>query len=167
MRTGGTARVNGVLAVSRAIGNYLELKKYVIAEPEIMFRDVGDKDEFILIASDGLWDFLSDQESVDFARKLMGNTEYSLAQVSRFLVSLACERGSKDDVCVLVIDLRTSVGRLREEAASRATNNNYTTEEMSTELNLSDLTIGECDFSNQASACDPGPTPRHQRRRAW
>ncbi|XP_019056505.1 PREDICTED: protein phosphatase 2C 3-like [Tarenaya hassleriana] len=53
-------RVLGVLATSRAIGdNYL--KPYVICEPEVTITDRTDDDECLILASDGLWDVVSNE----------------------------------------------------------------------------------------------------------
>jgi serine/threonine protein phosphatase PrpC len=167
MRTGGTARVNGVLAVSRAIGNYIELKKYVIAEPEIFVREVNAKDEFMLMASDGLWDFLSDQESIDIARKLIANPDQTLAQVSKMLVCTACDRGSKDDVCVLVVDLRKHMTQLEE---SKRLSGNCLHEDLSKEVPLSNLELDDRvpgDRNGCRDQTDPALTPRRQYRQAW
>ncbi|XP_010557234.1 PREDICTED: probable protein phosphatase 2C 24 [Tarenaya hassleriana] len=53
-------RVLGVLAMSRAIGdNYL--KPYVSCEPEITITDRTDDDDCLILASDGLWDVVSNE----------------------------------------------------------------------------------------------------------
>ncbi|XP_029122489.1 probable protein phosphatase 2C 11 isoform X5 [Elaeis guineensis] len=57
----GTWRVGGVLAVSRAFGDKL-LKPYVVAEPEIQEEDIKGV-EFLIIASDGLWNVVSNEEN--------------------------------------------------------------------------------------------------------
>ncbi|XP_034587592.1 probable protein phosphatase 2C 52 isoform X2 [Setaria viridis] len=56
----GTWRVGGVLAMSRAFGNRL-LKQFVIAEPEIQEQEIDDELEFLIIASDGLWDVVPNE----------------------------------------------------------------------------------------------------------
>jgi protein phosphatase 1L len=59
----GTWRVGGVLAVSRAFGDRL-LKKYVVADPEIQEESITKDVEFVVLASDGLWDVVSNQNVV-------------------------------------------------------------------------------------------------------
>ncbi|KAG9136767.1 hypothetical protein Leryth_004527 [Lithospermum erythrorhizon] len=59
----GTWRVSGVLAVSRAFGDKL-LKPFVVAEPEIQEEEI-DGIEFIIIASDGLWNVISNKDASD------------------------------------------------------------------------------------------------------
>ncbi|KAK6158528.1 hypothetical protein DH2020_005842 [Rehmannia glutinosa] len=55
-----TARVEGVLAMSRAIGDSY-LKPYVISEPEVTFTRRDEEDEFMILGSDGLWDVVPDR----------------------------------------------------------------------------------------------------------
>eukprot|EP00899_Mesostigma_viride_P020482 jgi/Mesvir1/28435/Mv15858-RA.2 len=64
-------RVLGVLAMSRAIGD-VSLKPYVIPEPEVTVVDREEGDEFLILATDGLWDVVSNQEACDLARSKGG-----------------------------------------------------------------------------------------------
>ncbi|KHN07593.1 Protein phosphatase 2C 37 [Glycine soja] len=60
-------RVLGVLAMSRAIGdNYL--KPYVISEPEVMVTERTEEDECLILASDGLWDVVSNETACGVVR---------------------------------------------------------------------------------------------------
>ncbi|KAJ9156704.1 Protein phosphatase 2C isoform gamma [Pleurostoma richardsiae] len=70
-------RVNGNLALSRAIGDF-EFKKsaelapeqqIVTAYPDVMVHDLSDDDEFLVIACDGIWDCQSSQAVVEFVRR--------------------------------------------------------------------------------------------------
>lgn len=56
----GTWRVGGVLAVSRAFGDR-PLKRYVIPTPDIREEVLSEADECLILASDGLWDVISNQ----------------------------------------------------------------------------------------------------------
>ena len=69
--------LNGQLAVSRAVGDFhvddLKRKKDgspgpLIADPDIHIHLYEADDEFVLMASDGLWDVFSSQGAVTFAR---------------------------------------------------------------------------------------------------
>lgn len=51
----GIWRVHGSLAVSRAIGDQ-HLKQWVISEPEIKKLQLTSDCQFLIVASDGLWD---------------------------------------------------------------------------------------------------------------
>lgn len=46
----------------------------MIAEPEITSTEIVPGDDFVVIASDGLWDVFTSQEAVDFVRKVCAQT---------------------------------------------------------------------------------------------
>ncbi|KAH9619940.1 hypothetical protein KSS87_001307 [Heliosperma pusillum] len=53
------------LAMARAFGDFC-LKEYgVISVPEFAHRTLTDKDQFIVMASDGIWDVLSNEEVIE------------------------------------------------------------------------------------------------------
>lgn len=58
----GRWRVEGLLAVSRAIGD-ASLKPYVTSEPEVCEYDIGKDDWFLVLSSDGVWDVLDNEEA--------------------------------------------------------------------------------------------------------
>ncbi|XP_062210725.1 probable protein phosphatase 2C 30 [Phragmites australis] len=62
------ARVFGMLAMSRAIGDSY-LKPFVIANPEVRVVERRDgEDEFLILASDGLWDVVSNEVACNVVR---------------------------------------------------------------------------------------------------
>lgn len=122
-------RVLGMLAMSRAIGdNYL--KPYVIPEPEVTVTDRTDDDECLILASDGLWDVVSNDTACGVARMCLRAQKPSSAprspgnsgedkkdaalessnkpcsDASILLTKLALARHSTDNVSVVVVDLR-------------------------------------------------------------
>ncbi|KAK1284245.1 putative protein phosphatase 2C 2 [Acorus calamus] len=102
----GTWRIQGSLGVSRAIGDS-HLKQWVIAEPETTILRIKPETEFLILASDGLWEKVSNQEVVDvvkpFCMKSSGTS--SLLSACRKLTDLSRSRGSVDDITVMVIQL--------------------------------------------------------------
>lgn len=97
----GVWRVQGSLAVSRAFGD-AGLKRWVVAEPAVTRVPLLNAGcEFLVIASDGLWDKVGNQEAVDVVKRNGMNRVASCGE----LVELARRRGSRDDVTVMVIDL--------------------------------------------------------------
>lgn len=99
----GVWRIQGSLAVSRAIGDK-QLKRWVIAEPETQVIRIGPKDEFLILASDGLWDKVTNQEAVDIARPLcIGSDALQPLAACKKLVELAVSRGSLDDISVMAV----------------------------------------------------------------
>ncbi|KAK9822800.1 hypothetical protein WJX74_011082 [Apatococcus lobatus] len=104
-------RVMGVLAVSRAIGDHC-LRPYVIADPEVTIVARRPEDELLLLASDGLWDVLSNQEAISLAKRCLrrarqrGASRQSAARIAAtVLTRAAVDRGSRDNVTVVVVDL--------------------------------------------------------------
>ncbi|KAI1851023.1 hypothetical protein JX265_004555 [Neoarthrinium moseri] len=70
-------RVNGNLALSRAIGDF-EFKKsaelapeqqIVTAYPDVVVHELSDDDEFLVLACDGIWDCQSSQAVIEFVRR--------------------------------------------------------------------------------------------------
>ena len=69
-------RINGSLAVSRALGDYEyknvqgrgQCEQLVSPEPEIFVRDRSDQDEFLVLACDGVWDVMSNEDICNFIR---------------------------------------------------------------------------------------------------
>ncbi|XP_024971208.1 probable protein phosphatase 2C 75 [Cynara cardunculus var. scolymus] len=102
------ARVEGVLAMSRAIGDRL-LKHVVTWEPEYSFRKRNGGDTSLILASDGLWDVLSNEMSCEVVRKCQQEDHEAVsasASAAALLVRLAVGRRSSDNISVVVVDLR-------------------------------------------------------------
>jgi len=116
-------RVLGVLAMSRSIGDRY-LKPWIIPVPETTIIPRAKDDDCLVLASDGLWDVVSNQEACDLARrKIMAwhkkngtvasseNLESDCDRAAQFaadsLSRLALQKGSKDNITVLVVDLRS------------------------------------------------------------
>ncbi|CAL4895132.1 unnamed protein product [Urochloa decumbens] len=93
----GTWRVGGVLAMSRAFGNRL-LKQFVIAEPEIQEQEINDELEFLIIASDGLWDVVPNEDAVALVKM-----EEEPEAAARKLTETAFSRGSGDNITCIVV----------------------------------------------------------------
>ncbi|XP_039264892.2 putative protein phosphatase 2C T23F11.1 [Styela clava] len=70
-------RVNGNLALSRAFGDFsfkknLDKKpeeQVVTAYPDVIVKDLTPDHEFLVLACDGIWDVLSNEDVVDFVRE--------------------------------------------------------------------------------------------------
>ncbi|KAL9240523.1 hypothetical protein vseg_014731 [Gypsophila vaccaria] len=93
----GTWRVGGVLAMSRAFGNRM-LKQFVVAEPEIQEEEVDEELELLVLASDGLWDVVPNEDAVSIAR-----AEEEPEAAARKLTETAFNRGSADNITCIVV----------------------------------------------------------------
>ena len=98
----GVWRVAGVLATSRALGDYpLKEKNFVIADPDIMTFDLNNlKPRFMILATDGLWDCFSNDEAVDYVKDRLNEPHFG----AKSLVLQAYYRGSVDNISVMVVN---------------------------------------------------------------
>jgi len=62
-------QVAGGLAVSRAFGDTAMASVGVVPEPEIKKATLTNNDKFVVLASDGVWEYLNNQQVVDIARQ--------------------------------------------------------------------------------------------------
>lgn len=92
-------RVNAVLAVTRALGDF-SMKEYVVSDPYTTETPLQSNDEFFIIACDGLWDVCSDQKAVDLVHDIANPQEAAAA-----LIQFALENFSTDNLTVMVVRL--------------------------------------------------------------
>ncbi|XP_061354435.1 probable protein phosphatase 2C 63 [Gastrolobium bilobum] len=160
VHTRGVWRIKGIIQVSRSIGdvylkrpdfyrdpifqqfgNPIPLKRPVMtAEPSVIIRELEPQDLFLIFASDGLWEQLSDEAAVEIVYK------YPRAGIAKRLVRAALEEAAKkkemryadikkidkgirrhfhDDITVIVIYLDhhrgSSNGRFKQSAVGCTT----------------------------------------------
>lgn len=98
-------RVNGCLAVSRALGDHC-MKSAVISTPHTVTLPLAPTHEFLILACDGLWDVVDDIQATKLVNALLHDrtspTAPTPASLAQALVNLALESGTTDNVSVLV-----------------------------------------------------------------
>uniref|UniRef100_A0A0E0LC65 protein-serine/threonine phosphatase n=1 Tax=Oryza punctata TaxID=4537 RepID=A0A0E0LC65_ORYPU len=94
---GDTWRVNGLLAMSRAFGNRA-LKHYVKAEPEIQEKVIDEGLEYLILATDGLWDVMRNEDAVSL---LKAQDEPKAAAIK--LTEVAHSRLTLDNITCIVL----------------------------------------------------------------
>ncbi|CAN8072427.1 unnamed protein product [Agarophyton chilense] len=92
-----TGRVMGCLMVSRSLGDR-SFKKYISSTPDIVKQRLKAEDDFIILASDGLWDVVP----VDEACALVRSTARVPDLAAKRLALKAVELGSDDNISVIV-----------------------------------------------------------------
>ncbi|KAL6291670.1 hypothetical protein ACE6H2_009180 [Prunus campanulata] len=116
-------RVLGVLATSRSIGDKY-MRPYVISKPEVTVTKRTEADEFLILASDGLWDVISNEVACKVVNKCLDGRmrrisiheedhhhhhhhvqSHSTSEAAAVLADLAMARGSKDNISVIVVAL--------------------------------------------------------------
>ncbi|XP_074269388.1 protein phosphatase 2C 50-like [Silene latifolia] len=116
-------RVFGVLAMSRSIGDRY-LKPWIIPDPEVMIVKRTKEDDCLILASDGLWDVMTNEEACDLARRSIlswhkkngTNTilnrgkgvDLAAQAAADYLCKRALLKGSKDNISVVVVDLKAN-----------------------------------------------------------
>ena len=93
-------RVFGQLALSRALGDHAMKKYGVICTPYINKHILTEKDKYIVICSDGVWDVLSDGDVFDISTKIKTSEE-----LSSVIVNTAIEKGSRDNISCIAIKI--------------------------------------------------------------
>jgi serine/threonine protein phosphatase PrpC len=92
----GTPRVNGNLALSRAVGDFAEFP-HVLATPDITRVDLSAHDKLhVAIATDGIWDVLSNMDVM-----MMMNEGLH----GRDIIDIASKRGSMDNMTIITIEI--------------------------------------------------------------
>ncbi|PIA35189.1 hypothetical protein AQUCO_03600091v1 [Aquilegia coerulea] len=94
---GDVPRVDGLLAVARAFGDK-SLKKHLSSEPDVAVVMIDDDSEFFIMASDGLWKVMTNQEAVDAIRHTK-----DAQSAAKHLTEEAIARKSKDDISCIVV----------------------------------------------------------------
>ncbi|KAJ9458874.1 hypothetical protein DIPPA_70120, partial [Diplonema papillatum] len=113
-------RVGGCLAVSRAFGDFefkgnnrilSDMHNPVVSNvPDVTKVNLTDSCEALILACDGLWDVVSNDEAAYTAFKYLQSShtdrEMSCKRASDALVQLALMKGTMDNVTAVVISLR-------------------------------------------------------------
>jgi len=90
-------RVNGVLAVTRSLGDS-SMKEFVVGSPYTTETPLTANDEFLILACDGLWDVASDQKAVELVRDV-----HDCDEAAKILMEFALNEGTRDNVTVVVV----------------------------------------------------------------
>lgn len=102
----GAWRVNSMLALSRAVGDAQLKSVGVVADPDVSFHEVdASKDEYIVLATDGLWDVLSEQEAYLEVKYHAESERHCMQATAEKLARKAYELGSTDNISVVLLNI--------------------------------------------------------------
>ncbi|CAB9515934.1 linked kinase-associated serine/threonine phosphatase 2C [Seminavis robusta] len=96
------------LAMARSIGDHAVARVGVIAEPVVSTHTVHPDDEFLIIATDGVWEFISSESAVEIvgANLSRGATKATQALIEAAAARWHDEEGDyRDDITALVVRL--------------------------------------------------------------
>ena len=101
-------RVLGILAVTRSFGDH-GMKDFVVAEPYTTATALDEATcgecPILILACDGVWDVMSDQEAADMLVQRWREKGGPDADAAQFLVKTAIKRGSADNITAIVVYL--------------------------------------------------------------
>ena len=94
------------LAMSRSFGDEVAHQIGVVCEPEIFEYELHQEDKFIILASDGLWEFMTNQEVIDIVKDYYISENYKGA--TKHLYKESCKRwldeeGAIDDITIIIV----------------------------------------------------------------
>lgn len=134
-RAGGSivrGRVQGVLAISRAFGDieYKTLKEkswglefthdLVIPTPAVKVIDIVPEDEFVIIASDGLFDVFSSQRTIGRFKIFLNETGGNVDKSLKMLVDAAVEmRPGHDNITVTVVMFTDVLSDIQQKSSDK------------------------------------------------
>lgn len=79
-------------------------RRQVISRPDILSFDITGADEFLLVATDGLWDVFGSQEAINFVRWHL-HEHADLDKVAKQLIQEAVSRTAADNITVVLCSL--------------------------------------------------------------
>ncbi len=92
----------GGLSVSRTIGDIsMKSTALIIADPEMFTIMLTPLDSFLVLACDGVWDVMNNQQVVDCVRKFLHLNDAE--EAARQLAKEAYRRGSTDNISTIVV----------------------------------------------------------------
>lgn len=101
------------------------LRPWIIPVPEITFMTRTDEDECLILASDGLWDVMTNEEVGEVARHLLRRRRRSISSltddippaqaVADHLTEIAYGRNSSDNISIIVVDLKAKRKRQQRQ----------------------------------------------------
>ncbi|PWN41519.1 PP2C-domain-containing protein [Ceraceosorus guamensis] len=105
-------RVNGVLAVTRSLGDQA-MKEFVVGSPYTTETCLSDEDKFLIVACDGLWDVIDDQDAVDLVADIQDPQEAAEKLLAHALGSF-----STDNTSVMVVRFASGSASLPSACAA-------------------------------------------------
>ncbi|KAH8061355.1 protein serine/threonine phosphatase [Aureococcus anophagefferens] len=102
------------LAMGRSIGDNAVKRIGVIAEPEVRTHEVSDRDDFLVMATDGVWEFIPNEEAIELVGQFFDSgAENAAKDACKSLIDLAVKRWRdiegdyRDDITAIVMKLAT------------------------------------------------------------
>ncbi|GFY49563.1 protein phosphatase 1G [Trichonephila inaurata madagascariensis] len=123
-------RVNNCLNLSRAFGDYkfkgdsfVPTQQCITAEPYITSIDIQKEDDFLVIASDGIWNSMNSQDVIDYINIRLEASDCSLKDICEelFQFILAPDKDNDgsgcDNMCCIIIKFHNDDANFSKESS--------------------------------------------------
>lgn len=90
-----------MIGITRAIGDHC-MKQWIISTPHVAVLELEPGDDYLVLACDGVWDVVKDEEAIAFLKE---KQEAPAVQLAKALAVEALKRGSQDNISVIVVRL--------------------------------------------------------------
>ncbi|KAK8541825.1 hypothetical protein V6N13_137587 [Hibiscus sabdariffa] len=110
------------LAMARAFGDFCLKDFGLISVPEISYRRLSEEDEFIVLATDGIWDVLSNKEVVDIVASAPARSSAARALVHSAVRAWRYKYSTSkvDDCAVVCLFLDSNSSNLTYASSAKA-----------------------------------------------
>lgn len=136
-RVTADGRVNGGLNLSRAIGDHAYKQSKELSDKEQMITALPDiktltinpgEDEFLVLACDGIWNFMSSQQVVDFVRPMILENKKKLSTICEEMFDHCLAPNTLgdgtgcDNMTAIIVQFKTNI--MKRSASPRADSDN-------------------------------------------
>lgn len=105
----GEGKVLGEYPLTRSFGCF-HLLPYVNADPSIHVIELSDSDEFIVMATGELWNYISYQTAIDIARTEIHDLDIAAKKLRDYAIFY----GANESLTVIILGLKDKVERKRK-----------------------------------------------------
>jgi len=103
-------RINGSLAVSRALGDFEyknvqgmgQCEQLVSPEPELYVEQRTSEDEFLVLACDGVWDVMSNEDVCTYIKSQFSLTN-DVDEITAKVIDTCFHKGSRDNMSIMIV----------------------------------------------------------------
>jgi serine/threonine protein phosphatase PrpC len=103
-------KLNGILSITRAIGDFDQKKNGLICVPHLNKREICYNDKFVIVASDGIWDVVTNEMLLNVVHRCKNCEE-----IAKKIVNLAINLESKDNISCIVIGFHEEESKLNDK----------------------------------------------------
>jgi serine/threonine protein phosphatase PrpC len=101
------------LAMSRSIGDLIATTVGVIPDPEVIEYELNENSLYMIMCSDGVWEFLSNRDVMEISKKYYMLNDFR--KMNKKIVKESIEKWKNEDVVIDDITVLSVCFRLNEE----------------------------------------------------